>query len=143
MMNKIIAALGLMMLACCAPPAPAGGIKVENARIAAPAPGMQVVAAYFTLRNEGAADQLVGASTTIGSATALHETINDAGMMRMRHLPSVDLPADGTVEFAPGGKHIMLMGLTADLVDGSEQPITLTFAKAAPITVMFRVTASQ
>ena len=143
MLNKMIASFGLMMLACCAPSAPAGAITVENALISAPVTGGEVAAAYFVLQNKGAADQLVGASTTIATAVELHETMNDAGMMRMHHLPSVELPAGGAVEFAPGGKHIMLIGLKTDLVDRSQQPITLTFAQAAPITVMFTVTAPQ
>jgi periplasmic copper chaperone A len=139
MLNKVISILGLMMLACCAPPAPAGGIKVENARISAPAPGAQVVAAYFTLRNEGAADQLVSVSTPAAASAELHMTKNDAGMMSMHRMSGVDLPAAGVVEFAPGGMHVMLIGPKADLAEGAQAPITFTFAQAAPLTVMFTV----
>lgn len=139
MPNKMSAALGLMMLACCAPSAPAGGIKVENARIAAPAPGAQVAAAYFTLRNEGAADQLVGVSTPASSSAELHMTKNDAGMMSMHHMFSVELPSGGIVEFAPGGMHVMLIGPKVDLANGVQQPLTLTFAHAPPLTVLFTV----
>lgn len=141
MLKTFVAGLGLLTLAACAPAAPAGAIKFENARIAAPPPGAEVAAAYFTLRNEGAADQLVSASSPIAAAAELHATQNDAGMMSMHHMDGVDLPAGGAVEFAPGGSHVMLTGLKAPLTAGTTQPITFTFAHAQPITVNFTVQA--
>jgi hypothetical protein len=62
-------------------------------------------------------------------------------MMSMHHMEGVDLPAGGVVEFAPGGQHIMLTGLTQPLLAGASHPITLSFAHAQPITVNFAVQA--
>ncbi|MES1203307.1 MAG: copper chaperone PCu(A)C [Pseudomonadota bacterium] len=141
MLRSTIAICGLLALASCAPPAPVGAIKIENARIAAPPPGAAVAAAYFTLRNGGPPDQLVAASSPAAASAELHATQNDAGMMSMHHMEGVDLPAGGVVEFAPGGQHIMLTGLTQPLLAGASQPITLSFAHAQPVTVNFAVLA--
>jgi copper(I)-binding protein len=139
MLKQFAAMTCLLLLAACAPPA--GAIKIENARIMEPPPGAMVAAAYFTLRNDGPADQLAGASSPVAASAMLHETKIDAGMMSMHHMEGVDLPAGGVVEFAPGARHIMLTGLTQPLVAGGAHPITLTFTHAEPITVNFPVQA--
>ncbi|MEJ0022703.1 MAG: copper chaperone PCu(A)C [Alphaproteobacteria bacterium] len=142
MLKHLISASCLLFLAACAPPAASTNpIKIENARIMAPPPGATTAAAYFTLRNDGPADQLAGASSPVAASAEMHETQNDAGMMSMHHMEGVDVPAGGVVEFAPGGRHIMLTGLTQPLVAGASHPITFTFAHAEPITVNFPVQA--
>jgi hypothetical protein len=95
-------------------------------------------AAYFTLTNHGAADELVGASTPVASAS-VHETINDNGVMKMRPVASIALAPGKTVMFRPGGYHVMLTGLHAPLKAGESFPLTLTFAHAQPITVTVKV----
>ena len=52
------------------------------------------------------------------------------------------MPAGGTVSFAPGGYHVMLMNLVAPLEVGQSVPVTLTFATAGEITVNAEVRAS-
>lgn len=135
-MKAIAIVVAVLALAACTPPLPSGAaITIENARIGAPAPGASVAAAYFTIRNGGQADQLVAASSPAAASLELHETRNERGMMRMARLENVDLPSGGAVEFAPGGRHVMLIGLTQTLVEGSSFPITLTFRTAGAITV--------
>ena len=57
----------------------------------------------------------------------------------MRAAPSVTIPADSTVTFAPGGYHVMLTGLKQPLVAGQSFPLTVSFAHAAPVTVEVKV----
>jgi len=45
------------------------------------------------------------------------------------------VPAGETLMLARGGKHVMLMGLTAPLENGATVPLTLTFEKAGDITI--------
>jgi hypothetical protein len=54
--------------------------------------------------------------------------------MKMRLASGIDVPAGATVKLAPGGYHIMLMGLKHALVVGETIQLTLTFAKAGPVT---------
>jgi copper(I)-binding protein len=54
----------------------------------------------------------------------------DNDMMRMRQLQALDLPAGQAVKLAPGGYHLMLMGLKQPLKDGDKVPLTLEFEDA-------------
>jgi copper(I)-binding protein len=45
--------------------------------------------------------------------------------MKMRAIPSLDLPAGKAVELKPGGYHVMLMDLKAPLQKETTVPITL------------------
>lgn len=94
-------------------------------------------AAYFEIMNHGkTADRLVSAKTTVSEKTELHTTIKENDVVRMRALDDgVEVPADGTVTFAPGGNHVMLIGLKEPLKDGASFPMTLVFEKAGEVKV--------
>jgi copper(I)-binding protein len=115
----------------------AGGVVVAapwaRATIVAGRPG----AAYFTLRNEGAApDRLVDVSVPAAGHAMLHETrLSADGVARMEHVMALEVPAGGAVTLAPGGLHVMLMDLAAPLTQGSEIRLTLTFEKAGTVTI--------
>jgi copper(I)-binding protein len=63
----------------------------------------------------------------------------DGDVMTMREVDAVDLGAGQTVEFKPGGFHLMLMGLKAPLKLGDKFPMTLRFEKAGSVEVMVHV----
>jgi copper(I)-binding protein len=94
-------------------------------------------AAYFTLRNEGAAaDRLVGvAADRAGHAMAHTTTVDAQGVARMEHVMSLEVPAGGAVAFAPGGLHVMLMELDAPLREGETLALTLRFETGGETTV--------
>jgi copper(I)-binding protein len=98
-------------------------------------------AVYFTVTDKGAPDQLVGATTPVAATAGVHETIDDHGVMKMRPVPSLALEPGKPVTLKPGGYHIMLTGLKAPLKAGDSFPLTLTFARAAPVTVTAKVEA--
>lgn len=104
-------------------------------------PGMDVSAGYFTLVNTGDSDDtLIAASTPSVMETQLHTMIMEGDVMRMRELEDgVLVPAGGSAVFEPGANHIMLMGLTAPLVEGTAIPLTLTFASGLETTVALPV----
>ena len=130
------AALGLLAPGLVAPVAaqPAGP-SVTKVWARATAPSAQNGAAYFTLGNDGPADTLTGASTPVSAMAELHRTINDNGTMKMRPVKSIAVAHGSTTTFAPGGYHVMLMGLKQPLKPGETFPLTLTFAKAGKMTV--------
>jgi len=91
---------------------------------------------YATITNPGAlADALVTAASDEARATELHEVKNEGGIMTMRPVPRLDVPAGGRLELKPGSYHVMLLGLTRDLRPGNRIKVTLTFEKAGAITV--------
>jgi len=96
-------------------------------------------AAYFTIKNNGAADRLTGIAADISAKVQLHDMEMDGNIMRMRKLDSLPLPAGETVKVAPGGLHIMLIGLTGPLKPGDTFPMRLTFEKAGTIEVSVAV----
>lgn len=100
-------------------------------------------AVYMTFKNSGAADRLLSASTATASSVEIHNINMDGGLMRMRKLDGVDLPAGGTAVFAPGGLHMMLFGLKAPLRAGASFPLELRFEKAGQILVQVNVKANS
>ena len=85
--------------------------------------------AFGLLENSGTDDiMVVSAETTAASMIELHETVaNDVGDMVMQKKPDgFVVPAGGSIELAPGGNHMMLMGLTGPLAAGDETAFILT-----------------
>jgi periplasmic copper chaperone A len=117
----------------------AGSITVEHPWARPAASGNS--AAYFTLDNEGSTpDRLIGVTSAVAGRAEMHSTTIDAqGVGTMRPVQAVDLPAGGEARFAPGGLHVMLVGVTAPLVEGEEFPLTLSFEQAGKVTVAVEV----
>ena len=92
--------------------------------------------AYLAVRNSGSrTERLTGASTYIADRAELHAHETEGSVIRMRRVEAIEIPADGTVELAPGGPHVMLMGLRTPLVKGMTFPLTLVFESAGKVDV--------
>jgi copper(I)-binding protein len=113
-----------------------GDISVSGAFARATVGSADTGAAYITISNRGSQDDaLVGASSSASASVELHEMNMSGGMMRMRALPRVAIPAGATVSFSPGGNHLMLIRLKAPLKAGSKISLTLEFERARAIAV--------
>jgi periplasmic copper chaperone A len=117
------------------------GVMVHEAWARASAGAATTGAAYVTLMGGSQPDSLIGVSTPIATSAEAHETVNDNGIMKMRAVTAVPIPAGKMVTFSPGGYHIMLMGLKHPLVAGQSFPLTLTFEHSAPATVDVKIQA--
>lgn len=104
-------------------------VQVKDAWARATPGGAQTAAAYVTITST-AGDRLTGASTPAAKEAQLHTMTMDNGVMKMRQVDGIDLPAGKAVALKPGGYHIMLMGLAQPLKEGQTFPLTLTFEKA-------------
>lgn len=114
-----------------------GDLVIEHAW-ARPTPGRaQTGAAYLVIANHGAEpDRLVAAEGPVAGHVELHEhQIDSEGIARMRRVEAVEVPAGGAVALAPGGLHLMLMGLAAPLREGMSFPLRLRFERAGEIEV--------
>ncbi len=97
-------------------------------------------AGFMTLHNAGTApDRLVSARAAIARTVELHSHTNDNGVMRMRPVPVIEVPAGGEVQLRPSGFHLMLIGLAAPLRQGERIPVTLVFERAGEVTVELSV----
>jgi copper(I)-binding protein len=143
--NRIAAAVGVaavltLSVAALASAAAAGAPKVSGvwARTSTEMMG----ASYLTIQGTGTADKLVSAAApkSLVKTTELHRTVMDSGgMMSMKPVKSIAVPASGTVKLKPGGYHVMLIGLKKPLKAGATFPLTLTFATAGKRTVTVTV----
>jgi len=101
--------------------------------------GQAVGGGYFRIDGGPTADRLLAVSADIAQSVELHTMRMDGDVMRMRQLNSVDVPAKQSVEFKPGGMHVMLIGLKTPLKVGNSFPMTLRFEKAGSVSVNVRV----
>ena len=84
-------------------------------------PGAEVTAAYGTLMNHGAeVVSITNISSTLGNEAQMHDVMSEGDQRRMVHLPSVDIAPGESLLFQPGGRHIMLIGVTETLAEGNE-----------------------
>ena len=111
-------------------------ITVTKPWIRATAPGQTISGAFMTLvNNSEIAYALTSVSFSDASTVEIHETSMNEGMMRMRKLNQVTIPANGIAELKPGSFHIMLIGLEKDMVAGETETLTLTFSDDSQKTV--------
>ena len=108
-------------------------VTVENAWARATPPGAKIAAGYLTIRNAGAADKLVGASSPAAEKVETHVTVKDGDISRMREAKGYAVPAKGKLELTPSGSHRMLVNIKAPLKEGDTVPLVLRFEKAGEV----------
>ena len=111
----------------------AGSIVVVNAWSRATASGAPVGVAYFEIINSGGEDTLIHIETPVAQQVEMHSMTTVSGLMQMRRVPSVNVPAQGRVRFEPSGLHAMLIDLVRPLKKGDRFELTLTFQHAGPV----------
>lgn len=114
-----------------------GEIQIGHPWTRATPPAAKVAGAFMSFTNEGGtADRLVGGSSPIAEKVEIHTMEMTGGIMKMRPLADgLEVPAGAKVELAPGGFHVMLIGLKQPIVEGDKVPLTLTFEKGGDIEV--------
>jgi periplasmic copper chaperone A len=117
----------------------AAQVRVEGAWARPTVPGQQGGGGYLTLTS-AAADRLLGGSTPVAQRVELHTMSMKGDVMEMRQIDAIELPAGRKVELKPGGLHVMFIGITQPLKQGSKVPVTLRFEKAGEMKVEFEVT---
>ena len=97
---------------------------------ARPASSGMMSAAYFNIKNGTAdADTLLSIESDVTDDTQIHESYHaEGGLMGMRAVGLVPVPAGATVEFKQGGLHVMIIQPRKDLVAGDSLALTLYFA---------------
>ncbi|WP_448663522.1 copper chaperone PCu(A)C [Sphingomonas sp. CJ20] len=122
-----------LLVAGCQQPAE---LKAEKAWVRLPAVAGNPGAAYFTLSGGDKPDTLLSVSTPAALKVELHESMKgEGGMMAMRPLKDVAVPARGTIAFEPGGRHVMLFGVGPNVKVGDKLPLSLAFAGGKTLTV--------
>ena len=135
------AVAGLAGLAGCAAPAVAGSqVQLSTAFVPVPqTPGTTV--AYVVIRNNGPADRLVSARTSVGGRVTFRRASGHAASA-MATIASVPIPAHSTLAMAPNGIHMLITG-AGRMRGGKDITLTLVFARAGPVSVIAQVTNPQ
>ncbi len=111
-----------------------------NAWIRQAHPDAAVNAGYMTLINVGSEDlTLVELESPAFDKVELREMAMVDGLMKMRELTEVVVPAGGQARFEPGGRHLMLKAPERHLVEGQTVDLTLTFRSGRKQTISVRV----
>lgn len=121
----------------------AGDMTVIHPAIPETPPGARSAAGYFTLVNGGdAPDSLIEVRADV-PAVGLHRSESVDDVMTMTPVDRVEVAPGAEVVFAPGGLHVMFMGLEAPMGEGDMVPATLVFERAGPVEVEFSVDARE
>ncbi|MBU6165178.1 MAG: copper chaperone PCu(A)C [Alphaproteobacteria bacterium] len=120
-----------------------GALRITHPVLRVASPVSKTGAGYLAISNSGRVDdRLIAVTTAAANRSDLHGTIAHGAVMQMRaQAGGVPVPAGGRVAFAPGGLHVMFIGLKGDMPAGRMIPVQLLFEKAGRITVQFKVEA--
>jgi copper(I)-binding protein len=126
---------GVMSLAAAAEQAdPVTVLDIENAWVRALPPGQPNTAAYLTLVNRGEAKVVVeSASADVADKVEIHTTRSADGLMRMEQLQSLEVASGERLALAPGGTHLMLLGLETMPVTGDTVQLCLQLASQSEV----------
>lgn len=115
-------------------------ITVTGLRARAMPPGAPNTGAFMTLHNGGQSEiRLVSARADVSRKVELHTHLEEDGMMKMRRVPEIVIPAGADVVLQPGGLHVMFIGLTSALPEGHTFPLTLDFADGSSLELVVPV----
>ncbi len=99
-------------------------VTVKDAWVRATVAQQKATGAFMHIQSVQDA-KLVAAQSPVAGVVEVHEMAMDGGVMKMRAVPSLALPAGKAVELKPGGYHVMLMDLKGQVKDGDTVPVTL------------------
>ena len=120
--------------------AAAADLSVDNAWARATAPGQKTAGVYLELTSTTDA-ALVSAASPLAARVELHSTTLDGGVMRMRAVDRIALPARKTVKLAPNGLHLMAVDLTRPLQPGEKLPLELRVEVSGGAATTIRIDA--
>ena len=117
---------GSVLLTVASLSATAESVLVNDPYVREPVPGRSMSAAFMTLTNTSdELQRLVSVSAPWASSIEIHTHLHEDGVMKMRQIESLEVPAGESVTLEPGGLHLMLFGLKTPLK--SELPMIFCF----------------
>jgi copper(I)-binding protein len=131
--------LGAPVVTGCAAANASSSIAVASAYVPQPTtPGTTV--AYLDIRNNGRADRLISATTSVGGTVQLRAPVARHGsILTMHTVPYIALPADSMTHFNPDTEHLLITG-AGPMHDGKDIFLRLKFANAGTVTVLALIT---
>ena len=128
----LIALAAPLALSACGDPAPS---YIDQAWVRLSPNKDSPSAGYFVAHGGDAGVQIRGVLTAYAVRVEMHESVMDKGVMAMKPIDSVDVPAKGEVAFAPGGKHLMLWGINDAAVNQGKMELTFLMSDGKRLLV--------
>lgn len=129
----------ICLLSLCLP-IMAQDITITSGHVRETIPGSTVSAAYFTINNQSPKELLlVKLSAEFSDKIELHEHKMADGLMKMREVNGINIPAHGEVVLQPYGYHVMIFDLKHSLKNGEEVEFTLYFEGISPFNIKLPV----
>ncbi|MCJ2186340.1 copper chaperone PCu(A)C [Novosphingobium beihaiensis] len=101
------------------------GITASEGRLVLPVVAGRPAAVYFSIHNNGPDTATLAGVHVAGAAKAeMHKT--EGG--KMSPVETVEITPGATIQFAPGGYHVMAFDLSGGLKAGETTELTLTFS---------------
>ena len=134
--------LAAIAAAAAADPIKVGSLELTGLWTRATPPKAPSAGGYLTIVNAGKEpDRLIGVASPMAGRADFHEMAMKDGVMTMRPLAAIDIPAGATVVLQPDGLHIMFTEIKGDLVRGGAMPVTLTFAQGGSVEATLQILA--
>jgi copper(I)-binding protein len=124
-----------------APLAAVAQVSVKDAWVRGTVPGQKATGAFMQITSSSDTS-LVAVASPVAKVVEIHTMTHEGGVMKMRAVDAIPVPAGKPVDLGPGGFHVMLMDLGQPLKEGDKVPLTLTFADKAGRKTTQDVTAT-
>jgi copper(I)-binding protein len=135
--SAVLLAGGSALAGCAQQADAAASIELGTAYVAVPG-SSDVTQAYLVIRNNGPADRLVSARTSVGGRVTFREPSRH-GKSAMQTVPDIGIPADSLLRLSPDGSHLVIVG-AGPMKGGTQITLTLVFAKGGTMSVEAEVT---
>ena len=107
----------------------AQSVEVKDAWVRGTVPAQKATGAFMEITGKNSS-RLVSADSPVAGVVEIHNMTMTNGVMKMFQVDGIDVPAGKTVKLAPGGYHVMFMGLKQQMKPGDRVPLKLTFELA-------------
>jgi copper(I)-binding protein len=133
------ALLAVLVVTGCASARATTTIAIASAYVPSPTtPGTTV--AYLEIRNNGPADTLISAQTSVGGKVQLRAPgARHSGALTMHTVPEIPIAAEAMTRFNPDSFHLLITG-AGTMRDGKDITLKLTFVHAGTVTILAMVT---
>lgn len=116
-------------------------VTISDAWVRATAPGQTVAGAFLEITSPTRAS-IIGVESEAAKSAEIHLSGMENGVMKMREIKKIDVPAGKTLRFAPGGYHIMLIDVKHALAPGEKVPLSLKLERADKSLVEVTINAT-
>ena len=118
--------ISIALIAASASALAQSSVEIKDPWVRATVAQQKATGAFMQLTAK-ADSKLVEVKSPVAGVVEIHEMAMDNNVMKMRQIPGLALPAGKAVELKPGGYHVMLLDLKAQVKEGDVVPVTLVF----------------